>query len=232
MDRGTTREGGTPPAGSARTPGPVGKLHPVSDDRLEFRGIHRRFSRLRVLRGVDGVVDPSHPLLSITGSNGSGKSTLLRCLAGLEAPQRGRIDLVVDGRSLPVSERRRAIGWVAPDLELYPELTVAENLEFFARLRRTSAAGAVAWLEELGVPGDRPAGALSSGMRQRLRWAWATLGSPRVLLLDEPFQNLDEEGRVRLLEVLDRHLHHGLAIVANPEPLELPHAGRHLHLDR
>jgi len=204
----------------------------VNGDRLTFRGLHRRFGRLRVLRGVDGEVDSQHPLLTITGSNGSGKSTLLRCLAGLEAPQRGSIELVLDGQELPTAERRRALGWVAPDLELYPELTVAENLRFFARLRRCDATAAIAWLEEVGVPGDRPAAALSSGMRQRLRWAWATLGSPRLLLLDEPFQNLDGDGRDQLLESLERHLHTGLAIVANPEPLELHHASRHLHLDR
>lgn len=205
----------------------------MSGDRLTFRDLHRRFGRLRVLRGVEGAVDRDRPLLSITGTNGSGKSTLLRCLAGLEAPQRGAIELVLDGRSLGPAERRRSIGWVAPDLELYPELTVGENLAFFARIRRVDASASVRWLEDLGVPADRAAGNLSSGMRQRLRWAWALLGEPRVLLLDEPFQNLDGAGRERLLERLDEHLRHGLAVVANPEPLELPeHASRHLHLDR
>ena len=81
---------------------------------------------------------------------------------------------------------------VAPDLALYAELTVGENLEFFARLRARARRRGLEVLDRLQLP-HRPAwrGALSSGMRQRLRWAWALLHRPRLLLLDEPFQNLD-----------------------------------------
>ncbi len=201
-------------------------------DRLEFRGVKRRFGRLAVLPGVSGAVEAGGAL-AVRGRNGSGKSTLLRCLAGLLAPDAGEILLAEDGRALDAGARRRRVGYVAPDLALYEELTVAENLEFFARLRGVPAARAGELAERLWLPPGRNAGALSSGMRQRLRWAWALLDRPRLLLLDEPFQNLDAEGETALRAALADHLAGGgLAVVASPIPLDLPGATDELVLDR
>jgi heme exporter protein A len=198
---------------------------------LRFDKIRRRFGRLAVLQGVSGEVAPGGMLL-VTGPNGSGKSTLLRCLAGLLAPDSGTIEYRENGGApLATAERRRRVGVVAPDLAFYEELTVAENLEFFARLRRVSPERGFAVLERLGLPTDRMAGALSSGMRQRLRWGWALLHSPRVLLLDEPFQNFDAPGERIARELLGEHLGGGgLAIVANPSSLEFDHVAERLDL--
>ncbi len=197
-------------------------MPPATTDHLRFTDLHRRFGRLRVLRGVSGEVGSGEALL-VLGANGSGKSTLLRVLAGLLAPERGTVDYRQDGRSLDIAGRRRAVGFVAPDLALYEELTTLENLRFFCRLRGVSEARGGELLDEVGLPHDRPAGALSSGMRQRLRWTWALLARPRLLLLDEPFQNLDAPGVAQGTELLERHLAGGgLAVVANPGPLEIP----------
>ncbi len=204
--------------------------HSAAHASLAFEGICRNFGRLRVLRDLSGNVE-SRELFLISGSNGSGKSTLLRCLAGLMAPQRGTITCSLDGKLLDVGERRHAIGFVSPDLELYPELSTRENLEFFCRLRGIETQRSRDLLAEVGLPENRAAGALSSGMTQRLRWAWALLHRPSILLLDEPLQNLDAQGRADVLRLLRRHLETGLAVVANPDPLELPHVATHLHLD-
>ncbi len=201
-----------------------------SDTCLSFQNLRRSFGRLRVLRGVSGRVN-RHQLLLVSGPNGCGKSTLLRCLAGLMAPQKGTIDCRIGGALLDLPERRRAVGFISPDLELYPELTTLENLEFFARLRGTSTRRGAELLDRLGLPHDRATGALSSGMRQRLRWAWAILHRPRILLLDEPLQNLDQPGRDDVTRLLREHLETGLAVVASPDPLELPHVASHLVLD-
>jgi heme exporter protein A len=202
----------------------------ASSAKLSFENLRRRFGRLSVLEGVSGEVAPGE-LLLVTGPNGSGKSTLLRCLAGLLAPEKGTIRYWEDDRAVDTDERRRRVGYVAPDLALYSELTVAENVEFFARLRRTGPERGLEVLRRLDLPTDRMAGALSSGMRQRLRWGWAMLHQPRLLLLDEPFQNLDTPGETATKELLYEHLDQGgLAVVANPSHLEIDRVTHHIEL--
>lgn len=161
-------------------------------------------------------------ILLVTGGNGSGKSTLLRCLAGLMRPQRGSIECVVDGEEFDAEDRRREVGFLSPMVELYDELTTLENLDFFARLRGIPPERGRRLLDTVGLPLDRPAAALSSGMTQRLRWCWALLHAPRILLLDEPLQNLDEAGYREVLGLLDEALDDAAAVVANPGPLDLP----------
>jgi heme exporter protein A len=192
---------------------------------LRFAGLRRRFGRLTVLGGVSASVAAGQTLL-VTGRNGSGKSTLLRCLAGLLLPDSGTIDYREDegdAGPLDAAARRRRVGLVAPDLAFYGELTAAENLAFFARLRGIDRERGRELLRRLELPADRLASALSSGMRQRLRWAWALLHRPRLLLLDEPFQNLDAAGLAITRRLLDDHLASApaLAVIANPVPLEL-----------
>jgi len=201
------------------------------DDLLELRDLVRGFGRVPVLAGVSATVRAGEVLL-VTGRNGSGKSTLLRCAAGLLRPQAGTIRQREDGAELDTATRRRRVGYVAPDLAFYEPLTAAENLAFFCRLRGVPRARAEELLARLGIPPSRPAGALSSGMRQRLRWAWALLHRPRLLLLDEPFQNLDTAGEASLRALLDEHLAAGgMAVVATPTALALPHVAATLALD-
>lgn len=190
--------------------------------RLAFDGLVRRFDRLLVLRGVSGEVSTGG-LLAVRGPNGSGKSTLLRCLAGLLGTERGTIRAEEGGRTLDTAERRRRVGFLSPDLALYDELSVAENLGLFARLRGLQDDHGLQLAERFGLPAGRPWRALSSGMRQRLRWAWALLHEPAILLLDEPFQNLDAAGEKATRELLDERLAAGaLAVVASPAHVELP----------
>lgn len=201
----------TPAAETAAGPAPPGGTAPLGGADLRFRRVRRRFGRLTVLRGVSGQVGAGQVML-VTGANGSGKSTLLRCLAGLLAPDGGEIAYREgaggggDDPVLDAAERRRRIGYVAPDLALYEELTTEENLAFFSRLRGVPAERGPELLRRLDLPLDRPAGALSSGMRQKLRWAWALLHRPRLLLLDEPFQNLDTKGEGVVRDLLAAHL--------------------------
>ncbi|GMU65330.1 MAG: hypothetical protein AMXMBFR36_16040 [Acidobacteriota bacterium] len=202
----------------------------MSVARLAFSGVKRRFGRLAVLAGVDGEAS-SGGVLAVRGANGSGKSTLLRCLAGLLAADRGEIVAEENGASLDTVERRRRVGFLAPDLALYDELSVAENLELFARLRGVAPRAGMAVVRRFGLPEGRPWRALSSGMRQRLRWAFALLHEPRLLLLDEPFQNLDDDGERVARALLDEHLDRGgLAVAASPVALPLPRVTGELQL--
>ncbi|HKI86559.1 MAG TPA: ATP-binding cassette domain-containing protein, partial [Thermoanaerobaculia bacterium] len=86
-------------------------------------------------------------------------------------------------------------------------------------------------LRTLGLPLDRMTSALSAGMHQRLRWAWAMLHRPRLLLLDEPLQNLDDPGVAGVTELLRGHLTSGgLAVIANPSSLDLPGVSSRIEL--
>jgi ABC-type multidrug transport system ATPase subunit len=197
---------------------------------LEFTGLSRRFGALRVLRDASGAV-AAGGVMSVRGPNGCGKSTLLRCLAGLLRPDRGEIAASEEGRALGVDERRARVGYVAPDVAFYDELTGGENLALFARLRGVAPERGATLLERLGLAGERPFHAMSSGMRQRLRWAFALLHEPRILLLDEPFQNFDAEGEAAARALLDERLAAGaLAVVASPAQVELPRVTSELRL--
>lgn len=202
----------------------------MSRAEIAFDDLTHAFGPLPVFAGLSGRVGAGE-ILAVSGPNGSGKSTLLRCLAGLLRPLRGEVRLAAEGGELDEPARRRAVGYVAPEVAFYGELTAAENLAFFARLRGLPAAGGLGLLERFGVPPGRPVAHLSSGMLQRLRWAWALLHRPPVLLLDEPFQNVDPRGRRALSAALEEHLATGAAVVADPEAFSHPHVASHLALD-
>ena len=158
--------------------------------------LEKRYGRKRALAGVSFNV-PRSGFLLVTGPNGSGKTTLLRLVAGLAAPTRGSI--VVEGD-------RADLGYVGHEPLLYRELTALENLELYGRLyrvpERRERSGML--LERFGLweaRGDRVA-TFSRGMTQRLALCRALLHDPALLVLDEPFTALDEDGAA----LLDREL--------------------------
>jgi heme exporter protein A len=159
-------------------------------------------------------------VVAVTGPNGSGKSTLLKIVAGLLRPSRGAVHLSTGaGEIKEVGERRRLVGYAAPDLSFYPELSARENLLFFESARgRTGTNEAVAEaLVQVGLAGreDDPVSAYSSGMRQRLRLAFAMRADAPVLLLDEPSLALDEKGVPLVAEMLrEQRARGGVALLA------------------
>ena len=159
-------------------------------------GVEKRYGRKRALRGVSFELARSGFLL-LTGANGSGKTTLLRLVAGLAEPSRGTLEIDAD---------RGELGYLGHEPLLYRNLTALENLDLFGRLyrvpERRERAGML--LERFGLwdaRGERVA-AYSRGMTQRLALCRALLHDPGLLVLDEPFTALDEEGAA----LLDREL--------------------------
>lgn len=149
----------------------------------------KQFGRFAALRGVNAEFDAGkfHVIL---GANGAGKTTLLRALAGLAHPTRGTISIL--GRS--PHDASSEIGYMAHPSLLYDEMSGMENLRYFARLYDIAAASRCQQvIRSVGLDPElaRPVGQYSQGMRQRMSLARAILHDPKILLLDEPFSNVD-----------------------------------------
>lgn len=173
-----------------------------SAEAVSVRGLHQSFGPSRVLMDVNLEV-PAGSIVALLGPSGCGKTTLLRAIAGLERPEAGEIWLgerLLSGPGHFVAAERRRIGMVFQDWALFPHLTVARNVGFgLNRVERRGGRIAEA-LELVGLSGfeDRTPATLSGGQQQRVALARAVANRPSVILLDEPFSNLDASLRVQL----------------------------------
>ena len=163
---------------------------------IRGRDVEKRYGRKRVLRGIDVVVPPGG-FAVVTGPNGSGKTTLLRLFAGLAVPSRG---------ALVVEADRSRMGYLAHEPLVYRELTAVENLDLFGRLyripERRERIGMLLERFSLWEVRNERVSAYSRGMTQRLALCRALLHDPDLLVLDEPYSALDEDGA----SLLDREL--------------------------
>ncbi len=162
---------------------------------LEVREVAKRYGEREALRGVSFQAAAGE-MVAVIGPNGAGKTTLLSIVAGVQPPTDGEVRMADGG----------AIGWVPQQPALYSRLSVAENLQLFARLERRAgrdldpAATVVAMLEQTGLherAGERVE-RLSGGNRQRVSIAIGLLSEPTLLVLDEPSSSLDPRQRERL----------------------------------
>jgi heme ABC exporter ATP-binding subunit CcmA len=166
---------------------------------LTFTDVSRHFGRRRVLNKVSCQLSAGE-IVALLGPNGAGKSTLLSIAATLLNPSSGRV-LYGDGPTASPPELRARIGVLGHDLSIYPELSAAENLAFFARAYAVADIdrAVASALQRAGLDGrDDPVGQFSRGMRQRLALERALLHEPRLVLLDEPFTGLDDAATAAL----------------------------------
>ncbi len=162
---------------------------------VSLRGVTKHYGAVHAVDGVDLDIARGE-IFGLIGHNGAGKSTLFKLMLGLEAASAG--DIVLGGA--PVLGRgfraaRRHIGYLPENVVLYDNLSGLETLRFFARLKHAPLEQCPSLLERVGLAhaGKRPVREYSKGMRQRLGFAQALLGSPRVLFLDEPTNGLDPQ---------------------------------------
>jgi iron(III) transport system ATP-binding protein len=207
--------------------------------------ISKRFGATEVLKDVSFTA-ASGELFTLLGPSGCGKTTTLQSIAGFVAPDEGVIrcdgDVLVDvGRRVSVPVERRELGMVFQSYAIWPHMSVGENVAFPLRVRgvrkaeRMSRVKEMLDLVELGDMSERYPHELSGGQRQRVALARALVYQPRLLLLDEPFSNLDAKLRERARSWL-RQLHHYLGLttlfVTHDQDEALAMSDRILVMDR
>jgi heme exporter protein A len=194
---------------------------------LELDGIAHRFGSRWVLRGCALRIQAGEAV-ALIGGNGAGKTTLLRVAATLLRPTRGEGKVLGHDIRRGAAQVREHIGMMGYSAGLYEDLTATENLRFSVKMRGepTSGAGIAEVLREVGLArhADARVRAFSSGMRRRLALARVLLHPPKLLLLDEPYAALDEEGVERVNEVVLRITGQGGAVLAATH--DLPIASR------
>jgi ABC-2 type transport system ATP-binding protein len=187
---------------------------------LETENLVKTFGAFRAVDGLNLQVR-SGEMVGLVGPDGAGKTTTMRLLCGVLTPTSGRIR--VAGYELPgqVEKARAHIGYLAQRFSLYPDMSVSENLEFFGEVFDIPADVIKSRSESLlnfaGLSrfADRPAGALSGGMKQKLGLATALVHNPRVLLLDEPTGGVDPVARQEFWHLLIALLRGGSAVLVS-----------------
>jgi ABC-2 type transport system ATP-binding protein len=218
----------------------------VSGPAVALAGLTRTFGSITAVDGLTFDVGAGE-LFGIVGPDGAGKTTTLRMLAGVLRPTAGEVRVSgVDVRRDP-EEVKPHIAYMAQRFGLYEDLTVAENLDFYADLYRVPRSERPARLERLyafsrlGEFQDRLAGNLSGGMKQKLSLSCCLVHRPEVLLLDEPTFGVDPISRRELWLILHEMVYQGVTVVVSTAYLDeaercdrvvMMHEGRALALDR
>ena len=182
---------------------------------IEISNVSRHFGAIQAVDNVTLDILEGETL-GLIGHNGAGKSTLFKMMLGLIPPSAGNIRI----RGTPVQgngfrELRRSIGYLPENLALYDNLSGLETLRFFAALKGCDHKQCASLLEKVGLAhaADRRVDGYSKGMRQRLGFAQALLGTPRILFLDEPTNGLDPEGIREIYRILGELNAEGVTVV-------------------
>jgi len=203
---------------------------------IRLRALEKRYGSRRALAGIDLVLE-RREIVGVVGPDGAGKTTLLRALAGLlEVEAREATVLGHDLRG-DVTALKARVGYVPQAFSLHRDLTVEENLRFTARLHRLpeaefrARAGELLARTGLAPFAERPTGALSGGMKQKLAVANALLPRPALLVLDEPTAGVDVMSRAEIWALLERARAQALVLISTSYLDEAAAADRLLYLE-
>jgi ABC-2 type transport system ATP-binding protein len=185
---------------------------------IDVAGINKHFGAKHVVKDLSLQVKQGE-IFGFLGPNGSGKTTSIRMLCGLLTPDSGRgsclgLDVITQSAAI-----KRQVGYMTQKFSLWDDLTIAENLDFVARMFgiRDRASAVTRALEELGLAGRREqlAGTLSGGWKQRLALASCLLHQPKLLLLDEPTAGVDPKARRDFWEEIHRLSAGGVTVLVS-----------------
>jgi len=192
--------------------------------KLSVEKISKNFAEKKILRNISFELSPGMSA-AIVGPNGSGKTTLVRIICGLIRPSSGEVKYIEDNKHILTEDIYIKIGFVGPYLELYEELTALENIMFFAKMKRVPNAieKFSSLMNRLNLNGreDDQVKTYSSGMRQRLKYVFALIGDPEILILDEPTSNLDTDGIDRVYNIMNDQKKNNILLLATNDQMDL-----------
>ena len=203
---------------------------------IRLRALEKRYGSRRALAGIDLVLE-RREIVGVVGPDGAGKTTLLRALAGLLEIEAREATVLGHDLGGDVTALKARVGYVPQAFSLHRDLTVEENLRFTARLHRLpeaefrARAGELLARTGLAPFAERPTGALSGGMKQKLAVANALLPRPALLVLDEPTAGVDVMSRAEIWALLERARAQALVLISTSYLDEAAAADRLLYLE-
>lgn len=193
-------------------------VNPATEFAIDVKGVVKRFGSVAALDGASLAVRRGE-VYGLLGPNAAGKTTLIRCLVGLVGPNAGTITVL--GRRMPDLDILGKVGYMTQQAALYPDLTIAENLRFFAAINGTHD-GIRDALDVVGLweRRDSVVSNLSGGMRTRCSLACALVHRPDLLLLDEPTVGVDPLLRIQLWDRFQQMAREGKTILVSSHVMD------------
>jgi len=191
---------------------------------IEASGLNKSFGRRLIFNDLQFKFDKCG-VYGISGPNGSGKSTLVKIIAGIIGASKGKIIHKLNDKEIVEEQLHDHIGFVSPYLVLYEEFSTYENLKLIAEIRGVEFnKGRVDYLLNKFLLFKRKDDLLktySSGMKQRVKFIFALMHSPQLLILDEPTSNLDEEGKNSVYDIVNEEGQNNIVLIASNEKNDL-----------
>jgi heme exporter protein A len=207
----------------------------MSDYKVEIKNLTKIFGRRLIFKEINYTINSSS-VLGISGINGSGKSTLMKIIAGVISSYKGQVVHSLMNQKIIETKLYNYIGFVSPYLILYEEFSAEENLKFFFQIRGLNYDVQLVreLLTKLNIYNRRKdiVKTYSSGMKQRLKYVFALIHQPELLLLDEPTSNLDSEGKNAVYALINNYAKDKIVIIASNEDQDLSLCNDILYLEK
>ncbi len=206
----------------------------MSDYSLQAINLSKNFGRRLIFKDINFRIDCCG-IMGISGANGAGKSTLVKILAGISSPSSGKIIHKIEDKEIISENLHNHIGFVSPYLVLYEEFSTWENLNYFAEIRAVKFnKEKIEYLLNQLLLFDRKNDLVktySSGMKQRLKFIFALMHSPELIILDEPTSNLDQEGKDSVYKIIKEESKSAIVIIASNEQSDLSFCSTEIKLE-
>ena len=202
---------------------------------IKAESLSKTFGRRLIFSGIDFEFKQTG-IFGISGPNGSGESTLVKIIAGIISASDGSIKHILEGKEIIPEKLHNYIGFVSPYLVLYEEFTAWENLSLFSDIRGIQLnIEKVEYLLKVFLLYDRKDDLIktySSGMKQRMKFIFAMMHSPNLLILDEPTSNLDEEGKESVYRIVKEQGNDCIVLIASNEKTDLEPCSDIVYLEK